>query len=81
MAEVIEKGTLDESIQTARAKIEKTMRFVEKNLVRPGDVTVQEEVNLVLRHLEEARMRLGVAMTYNKGFDPFSSTPGAKRRK
>lgn len=72
-------STLDEQINVARGKIEKIMRFAERHLV--GDITVQNEIDLAVRHLEDARMRLGVAMTYNKGYDPFSSTANAKRRK
>lgn len=65
----------------ARAKVEKLLRFLDKNLDIVGDVTVQDEVALSRKALEDARMRLGVAMTYHKGYDPFTDVRGAKRRK
>lgn len=73
--------TKDELFNIARDKAEKLLRFIDKNLNTPGDVTVQEEVAEAMKHVENTRMRLGVAMTYHKGFDPFTSKPDAKRRK
>lgn len=73
--------TVEESMVEARMKVEKLLRFIDKALINKTDVTVLEELELAKRHLEDARMRLGVAMTYHKGFDPWSATSAARRTK
>lgn len=37
-----------------------------------------QELVLAQRHLEDARMRLGVAEAYHKGFDPWANKVGEK---
>lgn len=69
------------AFETARDKTERLMNFLDKQLEVVGDVTVQEEVAKAREYFELARMRLGVAMTYHKGFDPWSSKSGARRKK
>lgn len=72
---------LVENFETARGKVEKLLNFCDNKLDVVGDVTVQDEVAEARKLLEMARMRIGVALTYHKGLNPWSSTPGAKRRK
>lgn len=44
-----------------------------KTEVQTGTPPAVQELVLAQRHLEDARMRLGVADAYYKGFDPWSS--------
>jgi hypothetical protein len=44
-----------------------------KKLADQRDPQIGPELTLALRHIEDARMRLGVAAALSKGLDPWSS--------
>lgn len=72
--------TIVAAFETARDKTERLMNFLDKQLDVVGDVTVQEEVAKAREYFELGRMRLGVALTYHKGFDPWSSKSGRRKK-
>lgn len=47
-----------------------------KNAASLAQPPVVQEIVLAQRHLEDARMRLGVALALQKGFDPWATKVG-----
>lgn len=60
-----------------RAAITDMLRDLKQEIDGAKPPVVQELV-LAQRHLEDARMRLGVAEAYEKGFDPWSNQVSEK---
>lgn len=63
------------SITTTRAAINKLKEEVPQDKAS----LVIPELVLANRHLEDARMRLGVALAYDKGIDPWANRVEEKK--
>lgn len=64
--------TLEQQIEQHRDLCSKQIKYAEITAKKAVPPVVQEIV-LAQRHLEDARMRFGVALTKLKGFDPWVS--------
>lgn len=66
----------DDLLTTAlRNEISQLLERLKQEITVSKPPEVQELV-LAQRHLEDARMRLGVAEAYHKGFDPWENKVG-----
>ena len=62
---------------TLRAEISRMLERLKKDTENSKPPEVQELV-LAQRHLEDARMRLGVSEAYHKGLDPWANKVSSK---
>lgn len=70
--------SLEEQLTDHRYLISKQLRYLKVTAAKAQPPVVQEIV-LAQRHLEDARMRMGVALTLLKGEDPFKQEEPAVR--
>lgn len=67
----------DMTIEQLRAQVTATLNDL-RSYSQGAQPPVIQELVLAQRHLEDARMRLGVARTYENGEDPWTSLVEAK---
>lgn len=70
--------TLEEQLIDHRYRVSKQLKYL-KVTARKAEPPVVQEIVLAQRHLEDARMRMGVALTLLKGQDPFAQDEPAVR--
>lgn len=73
-----EEKSVDTKLFYLRSKLAKRIYQVQE-LEKQVDAPAVQELVLARRHLEDARMRVGVAMAHLKGQDPWASGFNVKK--
>ena len=68
----VEEPTIEEQLEQERHILELSRMRIKK-LADQRDPQIGPELTLAFRACEDARMRLGVALSVKKGFDPWTS--------
>lgn len=70
--------TLIEQLEEHRALLSRSLMYLEIT-ERKATIPVVQEIVLARRAVEDARMRLGVALAYEKGLDPWETSVEVKK--